>query len=51
MSSVVVRKQSSISLFTEKLFPEPGVPRIRPLGFLSLDLLALIIFPESVFTP
>lgn len=28
-----------------------GVPRISPFGFLSLDLLARIIFPDSVLIP
>ena len=33
MSSVVFKKLSRISRFTENDLPEPGVPRIKPLGF------------------
>lgn len=35
MSSFVTRKALVISRLAEKDLPEPGVPRIRPLGFLS----------------
>jgi hypothetical protein len=31
----VIRKAFVISRFAEKLLPLPGVPKIRPLGFLS----------------
>ena len=36
-TSRVAKKALVISLFAEKDLPEPGVPRIRPLGFFSFD--------------
>ncbi len=36
MSSSVMRKAFVISRFAEKDLPLPGVPKISPLGFLSL---------------
>ena len=35
ISSSVTRNALAISRFAEKLLPEPGVPRISPLGFFS----------------
>ena len=51
MSSSVMRKALVISRFAEKLLPEPGVPRIRPFGFLSCLRSTMIMLLESAFSP
>ena len=38
MSSLVVKNTFVISLFAAKDFPEPGVPRIRPVSYTHLDV-------------
>ena len=43
MSSCVAKKALVISLFAENDFPEPGVPKISPLGFFSFFLSTIII--------
>ena len=50
-SSPVIRKQDKISLFAEKDFPEPGVPRITPFGVRSFFLSAMIMLLLSAFRP
>ena len=37
--------------FAEKLLPEPGVPRIRPLGFFSFFRSTIIRLLERAFSP
>ena len=51
MSSSVTRKLFAISLLAAKDLPEPGVPRIRPLGFLSSFLSAIIRLFDKAFKP
>ena len=51
MSSSVTRKALVISLLALKDFPEPGVPRISPFGFLSSFLSTMIRLLERAFSP
>ena len=51
MSSRVAKKALVISLFAEKDLPEPGVPRIRPLGFFSFFLSTMIMLLLKAFSP
>ena len=47
----VIRKQDKISLFAEKDFPEPGVPKDYPVWRPQLFLSAIIMLLESAFRP
>ena len=40
-----------ISRLAEKLLPEPGTPRIRPLGFFCLSRSTMMRLPLRAFTP
>ena len=51
MSSSVMRKAFVISRFAEKDLPEPGVPKISPLGFLSRLRSTMIMLLDSAFSP
>ena len=51
ISSFVTRNALAISLLAEKDLPEPGVPRIRPLGFFSFLRSHMIRLLERAFTP
>ena len=51
MSSFVIKNAFVISLFAEKDLPEPGVPRISPLGFFRSFLSHIIMLLESAFNP
>lgn len=47
MSSVVMRNMLVISRFAEKLFPLPGVPKIKPFDLLDI-LLSQISVEEYI---
>ncbi len=51
MSSVVSRKQLAISRLAEKDLPEPGVPKIRPLGFFSFLRSTMIRLLDRALMP
>ena len=51
ISSSVTRNALAISRLAEKDFPEPGVPRIRPLGFLSFFLSTMIRLLDRALRP
>ena len=51
ISSGVIRKALVISRLAEKDLPEPGVPRIRPLGFFSFFRSAIIRLLLRAFSP
>ena len=51
ISSWVEKKTLTNSRLAVKDLPEPGVPRIRPFGFLSCFLSATIILLEMAFKP
>ena len=51
MSSSVASMTLAISLFAENDFPDPGVPRISPLGFLSFFLSAMIRLLDKALSP
>ena len=50
-SSSVVRIAFAISRFAENDLPEPGVPKIKPFGFLSIFLSAIIRLWLKAFNP
>lgn len=52
-NNVILRDKKAlvISLLAEKDFPEPGVPRISPLGFFSFFLSTMIMLLERAFKP
>ena len=50
-SSSVTRNALAISLLAEKDLPEPGVPRISPLGFLSFFRSTIIRLLDRAFSP
>ena len=50
-ASSVTRKALAISRFAEKLLPEPGVPKIRPLGFFSFFRSTMIRLLDRAFSP
>ena len=51
ISSSVTRKEFTISLLAAKDLPAPGVPRIRPFGFLSFFLSTMIRLFERALSP
>lgn len=51
LSSSVTKKALAISRFAEKLLPEPGVPKIRPLGFFSFFRSTIIRLLDKAFSP
>ena len=51
ISSSVTRNALAISRLAEKDLPEPGVPRIRPLGFLSFFLSTIIRLLDRALRP
>ena len=40
-----------LSRFAENDFPDPGVPKMRPLGFLSFFRSAMIMLLDMAFNP
>ena len=51
ISSSVTRNALQISRFALKDLPEPGVPRIRPLGFFSFFRSTMIKLLDRAFRP
>ena len=52
--NIIVRHQKGVCNFTlcaEKLLPEPGVPKIRPLGFFSFFRSTMIRLLDRAFRP
>ena len=51
--NIIIRNQERIGDFTlcGKGLPEPGVPRISPLGFLSFFLSTMIRLFDRAFSP